>query len=142
MLVTKLQMFRIEVAGANRLQLTRMEYNHTDRQYYSIHCAMVCALRLASLGKKFRRRSCQFRCNLSLSTSASKAPHHVPYDVIDHPVWAYRATSSMPTYVIWKPSDPVVGASFTHHARMCFTDFDGGTSWRPKRFHAVSRFHK
>jgi hypothetical protein len=28
--------FRVEVAGATGLQLTRMEYNHTDRRYYSV----------------------------------------------------------------------------------------------------------
>jgi hypothetical protein len=30
------ELFRVEVAGANGLQLTRMEYNHTDRRYYSV----------------------------------------------------------------------------------------------------------
>ena len=29
-------LFRIEVAGAKDLQLTRMEYDQIDRQYYSI----------------------------------------------------------------------------------------------------------
>jgi hypothetical protein len=29
-------LFRIEVAGAKELQLTRMEYDLIDRQYYSI----------------------------------------------------------------------------------------------------------
>jgi hypothetical protein len=41
-----------------------MEYNHTDRQYYSvtaIRCAMVCAPQLASKdSQKFRRRSQRF----------------------------------------------------------------------------------
>jgi len=29
-------LFRVEVAGVKRLQLTRMEYDHADRQYYSV----------------------------------------------------------------------------------------------------------
>jgi hypothetical protein len=74
------ELFRVEVAGANGLQLTRMEYNHTDRQYYSvtaIRCAMVCAPQLASKdSQKFRRRSQQFAgpraaATLSLSTRSA-----------------------------------------------------------------------
>jgi hypothetical protein len=34
--ITSGQLFRIEVAGAKELQLTRLEYSHADRQYYSI----------------------------------------------------------------------------------------------------------
>jgi hypothetical protein len=30
------QLFHVEVAGLKGLQPTRMEYNHTDRQYYSV----------------------------------------------------------------------------------------------------------
>ena len=33
--ITSGELFRVEVAGATALQLTRMEYNHTDRCYYS-----------------------------------------------------------------------------------------------------------
>jgi hypothetical protein len=47
-------LFHVEVAGAKGLQLTRMEYNHTDCCYYSveaIRCATVCAQRLASEGE-------------------------------------------------------------------------------------------
>jgi hypothetical protein len=29
-------LFRVEVAGVTGLQLTRMEYNHTDRCYYAV----------------------------------------------------------------------------------------------------------
>ena len=32
--ITSGELFRVEVAG--ELKLTRMEYNHTDRQYYSV----------------------------------------------------------------------------------------------------------
>jgi hypothetical protein len=34
--ITSGDLFRVEVAGAKELQLTRMEYNHTDRRYYSV----------------------------------------------------------------------------------------------------------
>jgi hypothetical protein len=34
--ITSGELFRVEVAGATGLQLTRMEYNHTDRRYYSV----------------------------------------------------------------------------------------------------------
>jgi hypothetical protein len=30
------ELFRVEVTGATGLQLTRMEYNHADRRYYSV----------------------------------------------------------------------------------------------------------
>jgi hypothetical protein len=30
------ELFRVEVAGARELQLTRMEYDLIDRQYYSV----------------------------------------------------------------------------------------------------------
>jgi hypothetical protein len=29
-------LFRVEVAGATGLQMTRMEYNHAGRRYYSV----------------------------------------------------------------------------------------------------------
>jgi hypothetical protein len=32
--ITSGELFRVEVAG--ELKLTRMEYNHTDRQFYSV----------------------------------------------------------------------------------------------------------
>src|SRR5262249_35854780 len=34
--ITSGEMFRIEIAGAKDLQLTRMEFDQIDRQYYSI----------------------------------------------------------------------------------------------------------
>ena len=34
--ITSGELFRIEVAGAKELKLTRMEYDQIDRQYYSI----------------------------------------------------------------------------------------------------------
>ena len=34
--ITSGELFRVEVAGAKGLQLTRMEYDLIDRQYYSI----------------------------------------------------------------------------------------------------------
>jgi hypothetical protein len=34
--ITSGESFRIEVAGATELQLTRMEYDHKGRQYYSV----------------------------------------------------------------------------------------------------------
>jgi hypothetical protein len=34
--ITSGELFRVEVAGATGLQITRMEYNHTDRQCYSV----------------------------------------------------------------------------------------------------------
>jgi hypothetical protein len=33
--ITSGELFRVEVAGVTGLQLTRMEYNHPDRRYYS-----------------------------------------------------------------------------------------------------------
>jgi hypothetical protein len=35
--ITSGEVFRVEVAGVKGLRLTRMEYNHTDRQYYSYY---------------------------------------------------------------------------------------------------------
>jgi hypothetical protein len=34
--ITSGELFRVEVAGAKELQLTRMEYDLIDRQYYSV----------------------------------------------------------------------------------------------------------
>jgi hypothetical protein len=34
--ITSGELFRVEVAGAKELKLTRMEYDQIDRQYYSI----------------------------------------------------------------------------------------------------------
>jgi hypothetical protein len=30
-------LFRVEVPGVDGLELTRMEYDHDSRQYYSVH---------------------------------------------------------------------------------------------------------
>ena len=34
--ITSGELFRVEVAGVEGLQLTRMEYDHKGRQYYSV----------------------------------------------------------------------------------------------------------
>jgi hypothetical protein len=34
--ITSGELFRVEVAGAKELQLTRMEYDYDGRRYYSI----------------------------------------------------------------------------------------------------------
>jgi hypothetical protein len=34
--ITSGELFRVEVAGVKGLQLTRMEYDHADRRYYSV----------------------------------------------------------------------------------------------------------
>jgi hypothetical protein len=34
--ITSGELFPVEVAGAMGVQITRMEYNHTDRQYCSV----------------------------------------------------------------------------------------------------------
>ena len=49
--ITSGDLFRIEVAGAKDLQLTRMEYDQIDRQYYSIdNYPLRDGLRAATVG--------------------------------------------------------------------------------------------
>jgi hypothetical protein len=49
--ITSGELFRVEVAGANGLQLTRMEYNHSITQSTAIRCVMVCAPRSARMAE-------------------------------------------------------------------------------------------
>jgi hypothetical protein len=35
--VTTGELFRVEVSGADVLQVTRLEYDHDSRRYYSVH---------------------------------------------------------------------------------------------------------
>jgi hypothetical protein len=97
--ITSGGLFRVEVAGAKELQLTRMKYNHSGRGNYSVDGYplrdMVCAPRSARLGKKFRQRSQQFAVCRAPRAAATlrSSPRARPRRHNTSPCFRYRRRS-------------------------------------------------
>jgi hypothetical protein len=83
--ITSGELYRVEVAGVTGLQLTRMEYNHTDRCYYAVDGYPLRDGLRAAIGEHCKSsegvlgssRFVEVLVPLQLYARTTKASHHI-----------------------------------------------------------------